>query len=305
MFELASPWALITLPLPILVYLFWSRAQDDEGAALFIPFFNQLKTYLPPLSPYQNRPLIDLVLIWVLLIIAASGPRYIGQPIPLERQGHSILLALDVSGSMAMDDFIANGQISTRLHVVKKTANAFVQARKEDPIGLILFGSRAYLQTPLTFDKQTIHERINDATVGLAGNSTSLGDALGLAVKHLRHTPIEGRVVILLTDGANNSGVLPPLKAAELAHDNHIKVYTIGLGSEFQIDAETLQSIADKTGGLYFSATDLSSLEATYERINAMESTQHDNILIRPQHDYYPWPLALACLIFMLRRMRS
>ena len=271
-----------------------------RAPALFVPFFNQLKTHLPPLSPTQNFSLLTQVIIWVLLIIAASGPRYIGPPHALNRQGHSILLVLDVSGSMAIDDFIVNGRTSTRLHVVKQTANDFVQARQADQIGLILFGSQAYLQTPLTFDKLTIHERINDASVGLAGNSTSLGDALGLAIKHLKNTPREGRIVILLTDGANNSGVLPPLKAADIAHDNFVKVYTIGLGSAYQFDEKTLKTIAEKTDGLYFNANDLSSLEATYQRINAMETIKQETILVQPKREYYPWPLALALFIFIL-----
>ena len=303
MFEFATPWAFLALPLPLLVYLYWSRQQADEAAALYVPFFNKLSAHLPPLSSTQNSSLIAQVLIWVLLIIAASGPRYIGPPHALDRQGHSILLVLDVSGSMAIDDFIVNGRRSTRMHVVKQTANEFVQARKEDQIGLILFGSQAYLQTPLTFDKQTIHERINDATVGLAGNSTSMGDALGLAIKHLKNTHQKGRIVILLTDGANNSGVLPPLKAADIAHDNLVKVYTIGLGSDYQFDEKTLKTIAEKTDGLYFNANDLASLETTYQRINAMETITQDAALVQPKREYYPWPLALALLIFVLNQL--
>ena len=168
---------------------------------------------------------------------------------------------------------------------------------------MILFGSQAYLQTPLTFDKQTIHERINDATVGLAGNSTSMGDALGLAIKHLKNTHQKGRIVILLTDGANNSGVLPPLKAADIAHDNLVKVYTIGLGSDYQFDEKTLKTIAEKTDGLYFNANDLASLETTYQRINAMETITQDAALVQPKREYYPWPLALALLIFVLNQL--
>ncbi|MFZ4076961.1 MAG: VWA domain-containing protein [Legionellaceae bacterium] len=303
MFELAAPWVFLALPLPILVYLYGSRTSSNEDPALYVPFFNQLKNNLPSSTPSSHLSLKSLIAVWCLLILAASGPRFIGPPIAMTHQGHSILLALDISDSMAIDDFIHQGRISSRIEVVKETANAFVHARQNDQLGLILFGSRAYLQTPLTFDKQTLHERIDDATVGLAGHSTSIGDALGLAIKHLKDTPDKGRVVILLTDGANNSGVLSPLKAADLAHDNHIKVYTIGLGSAFQFDEETLQTLAKKTGGLYFSATDVASLEATYQQINAMETTEQNSTVIHPKNEYYPWPLGLALLIFTLSQL--
>ena len=171
------------------------------------------------------------------------------------------------------------------------------------------------MQTPLTYDHSNVLLRISDATAGLAGKSTSIGDALGLAVKHLQQVPQAGRVIILLTDGANNSGLLAPMKAAELAQNAGIKVYTIGLGADAdtqtfnglflsmnaaaELDEDTLKAVAKKTGGRYFRATNLSSLQAIYQAINQMETVTQTDATVRPQHDYYPWPLSVAFVLLM------
>jgi len=263
----------------------------------------------------KQANLIFLLFIWALLLLAAAGPRWIGKPRPLARDGHNIMLALDLSPSMAVNDMIWHHRHTTRLSVVKHAAHQFVQNRKDDKIGLIVFGERAYLQTPLTYDHHNVLQRLSDATEGLAGRSTSIGDALGLAVKHLQNVPDKGRLIILLTDGANNSGVLAPLKAAELARDDGIKIYTIGLGAETdthsfnglflsmnasaELDEKTLTKVAKMTGARYFRATNMKSLQAIYQSINKMETVSQDQATVRPQHDYYPWPLALALLLLM------
>ena len=176
-----------------------------------------------------------------------------------------------------------------------------------------MFGSRAYLQTPLTYDRQNVLLRIEDATAGLAGKTTSIGDALGLAVKRLQQVPAKGRLIVLLTDGVNNSGVLPPLKSAELARADGIKVYTIGLGSSVDpqtlnglflsmngasdLDEDTLKEVAEMTGGQYFRATDLNSLSRIYQEINRLETVSQQQATVRPQKEYYPYPLAGALLL--------
>ncbi|KTC76983.1 vWA domain-containing protein [Legionella brunensis] len=317
MFELALPWVLFFLPIPLLIWLFLPHPHTKLPVALKVPFFNAVLTMVNKkqraFSAQAQMGLLSLV--WCLLIIAAAGPRWVGEPQPLEREGRNIMLVLDLSGSMELHDMILNGRPVSRLAVVKRTAKEFVQQRIGDRIGLILFGTRAYLQTPLTYDRQSVLLRLEDATVGLAGQTTSIGDALGLAVKRLQDVPAKGRIIILLTDGANNSGVLPPLKAAELAKLDNIKVYTIGLGAESDpralgqvffnmnassdLDEETLQEVAKITGGQYFRATDLQSLNAIYETINQLETVTQEQATLRPQHDYYPWPLALALILFI------
>lgn len=317
MFELTLPWILTLLPLPLLLWYILPKAENKLSVALKIPFFNDLTTVAAKEKHCSNNPAkISLFfLIWTLLLLALANPRWVGDPISLSRKGHHIMMALDLSPSMAVEDMPLNGHFVSRLDVVKRAAKEFVQHRVNDKVGLILFGERAYLQTPFTFDTQSILERIDDASAGLAGKSTSLGDALGLAIKHLQHVPEQGRVMILLTDGANNSGALSPLKAAELAYQDKIKIYTIGLGANANsndfngmflsmnaaadLDEGTLKLIAAKTKGRYFRATDLRSLQSIYQAINAMETVTQSAATIQPKQDYYPWPLSLAWILLM------
>jgi len=314
MFELATPWVLIALPLPLIIWICLPRATTTSQSALNIPFFERLSSIQTAKTHHPILSFIWLLLIWSLLVVALSGPRWLGEPRPLSREGHNIMLILDISGSMEIQDHLLNGRPSTRLSLVKHAAEMFIKNRPGDQLGLVLFGTRAYLQTPLTHDHASILMRLKDATVGLAGKTTSIGDALGLAVKHMQHVPPKGRVVILLTDGANNSGALPPLKAAKIAHTDGIKVYTIGLGSSNtaiqrygsipvmadDLDENTLKTIASMTGGRYFRATDKRSLDSIYQLINQLETVPQSDATVRPEIDYYLWPLTLALFCFML-----
>lgn len=315
MFELATPWILAALPLPLLIWFLIPRAVLQLPIALKVPFYQAMLAMVDKkkLALAEQTQISLFFLIWCLLVFSAAGPRWIGEPHPLQREGRNIMLALDLSGSMELSDMLMNGRPVSRLAVVKAAAEQFVKARVGDRLGLILFGTRAYLQTPLTYDRQNVLLRLDDATVGLAGQTTSIGDAIGLAVKRLEDLPAKGRMIILLTDGANNSGVLPPLKAAELAKLDKIKIYTIGLGAEpdsrtlggvffnpspsSDLDEETLQEVAKITGGRYFRATDTQSLQAIYKMINQLETVVQDQTTIRPQQDYYPWPLAAALFL--------
>lgn len=317
MFGLAQPWVLLIAPLPLVIWFLVPRTASALPAAMKVPFYHALFNIVDQQKKVmsgQGRSGL-LLLIWLLILLALAGPRWIGEPIPLTREGRNIMLALDLSGSMELNDMLMEGRPVSRLVVVKHAAEQFVEQRTGDKIGLILFGTRAYLQTPLTYDKHSVLMRIEDATAGLAGKTTSIGDALGLAIKRLQDTPPQGRVIILLTDGANNSGVLSPLKAAELAQTDHVKIYTIGLGSESDpmamdamfagvnasadLDEETLKQVAKITGGRYFRATDPKSLQTIYDTINQLETISQDEATIRPQKDYYPWVLGLAlCLFF-------
>lgn len=315
MFELANPWVLLLCLVPLLFWLLIPKAKIKLPTALKVPFFaamvqiaNQEKR-----SFAAQASLFIPALVWLLLVFALAGPRWIGEPKPIEREGYNIMMALDLSGSMEIPDMILHGQPASRLAVVKSAAEQFVRERAGDKIGLILFGSRAYLQTPLTYDRQTVLLRLEDATVGLAGKTTSIGDAIGLAVKRLDAVPKKGRIIILLTDGANNSGVLAPLKAAELAKDEGIKIYTIGLGSasdpsaltngfllqnaSADLDEDTLTQMADMTGGRYFRATDTETLRSIYKTINQLETIPQEQATIRPQIDYYPWFVGFAILL--------
>lgn len=317
MFELALPWVLLALPLPWLIWKLMPRLTLQLPQALKVPFFDAMVGLIEgrKVEAIMRSNMTLLFIVWFLLLAALAGPRWVGEPQPLAREGHNIMLALDLSGSMELDDMVLHGRSATRLEVVKRAAAQFVKDRSGDKIGLIVFGSNAYLQTPLTYDRHNVLMRIEDATVGLAGKSTAIGDALGLAVKRLQKVPSKGRLIILLTDGVNNAGVVAPLKAAELAKREGIKVYTIGLGAEADprvlgglflnmnasadLDESTLKEIANMTGGRYFRATDGASLQSIYQIINQMETTPQEQATARPLHDYYPWPLAIALVLFL------
>lgn len=317
MFELAQPLLLILILLPLIIWFLLPPVILLLPSALKVPFYNKMQPIINNKKSVlgRQREIYLFFFIWVLLVFAAAGPRWVGEPQPLARNGRNLMLALDLSGSMELADMIVKGHPTSRLAVVKKAAEQFVQSRIGDRIGLILFGTRAYLQTPLTYDHHSVLMRLEDATVGLAGQTTSIGDAIGLAVKRLQDVPAKGRVIILLTDGVNNSGMLPPLKAAELAKADQIKIYTIGLGAESDprvlnnpfynaspssdLDEETLQEVAKLTGGRYFRATDSQSLHDIYDMINQLETVKQEQATIRPQQDYYAWPLSLALLLLV------
>ncbi len=326
MFELALPWVLWLLPLPLFMWYLLPRASVYLPTALKVPFFTAMVGIVE-----QERRLISTqslliipALIWIALVIALAGPRWVGEPRPITREGYNLMMVMDLSGSMELTDMLLHGRPASRLTVVKRAARQFVNDRVGDKIGLILFGTQAYLQTPLTYDRHSVLMRLEDATAGLAGKTTSIGDAIGLAVKRLESVPKQGRVIILLTDGANNSGVISPLQAAEIAKDDGIKIYTIGLGSEADpraltsnflmpnasadLDEESLQKISEMTGGQYFRATDIESLQDIYKTINQLETVSEEQATVRPQVDYYPWCVAFAlglCLYWLLGKVES
>ncbi len=317
MFELANPWALTALPLPLIIWFFIPRAQFMVTSALNVPFFKFLQNSISEkLIVFNTKKILwFLFAIYTLLLCAFAGPRYVGEPLPLSHESYNIMLALDISPSMGINDMSLNGRQVTRLAAVKKAAKQFILDRSGDKIGLILFGERAYLLTPLTFDKENLLMRLDDATVGLAGKSTSTGDAIGLAIKKLQNVPAKGRMIVLLTDGASNSGILSPLRAAELAKNDKIKVYTIGLHSDIDpqsfsgmflnvngmgdLDEATLQKVANITGGQYFRATSPKSLQNIYHSIDKMAKISQERKTVRPQHEYYPWLLAIGFMLFL------
>ena len=220
------------------------------------------------------------------------------------------------SGSMDTEDMILKGRKVTRLVAVKSVAGEFIARREGDRLGLILFGKRVYLQTPLTFDRATTRTLLEESEIGLAGKETAIGDAIGLAVKRLRNQPQENRVLIILTDGANTAGEVEPLKAAELASIEGVRVYTIGVGADelmvrsffgtrrinpsADLDEDTLTRIAEKTGGQYFRARDTDNLVKIYELLDEIEPVSMEQETFRPVKDLYYWPLSAAFAITLL-----
>ncbi len=327
MIQVAYPWVLAALILPFILRFILPKTQNEENsAALKVPFFAQLSLSFAKVgSPGGSLSYLKYLaaIIWTLLVISGCGIQWLGKPLSIPQSGRDLIMAIDLSGSMQTPDMMSNGQALTRIDVVKKAANEFINNRSGDRIGLILFGTRAYLQTPLTFDRQTVASMLNDATIGIAGPETAIGDAIGLAIKQIMDYPGDSKAIVLLTDGSSNSGVMAPLEATELAKKEHIKIYTIGLGAgevtiqtafgprrintSGDLDIDALKQIASITGGQFFRADDANSLNNIYQTINKLEPVKSDNVTVRPVTPLYPWSLGLAlmlCFILTILKMR-
>jgi len=317
MFEFASPWFFLALPLPWLVRRFVPPYSGAVRASLRVPFLDEIEalpgaeTLQPKLS--QEWRLWLAALAWVLLVTASARPQWLGDPVEQAVSGRDLLMAVDLSGSMEIADFKLGNQQVDRLTATKAVAGQFIERRVGDRIGLILFGDHAYLQAPLTFDRKTVHTLLDESAIGLAGEKTAIGDAIGLAVKRLRDNPENQRVLILLTDGANTAGVVSPLQAAELAAKEKLKIYSIGVGADVMLvrdffgtrrvnpssdlDEDTMRALADKTGGRYFRARDTAELGQIYQLLDELEPAVKEQRSYRPREELFPWFLGGALLI--------
>lgn len=308
MIHLAWPWLALLLPLPWLLYR-WRPVARPGGTALFMPTAAALSDGGAVTGgPDRQRWLFGA--IWLLLVLAAMRPQWLGQPLPAPTQGRRIMLAIDVSGSMATQDMAGD---RSRLQVVQQVAGQFIDGRRGDQIGLILFGTHPYVQAPLTTDVVTVHRFLDEAVVGVAGSQTAIGDAIGMAIKRLRDTAATGSrghpALVLLTDGESNAGIMPPLQAARLAAEVGLRIYTIGIGADAasnlfglgggdnDLDETTLRAIARLTGGQYFRATDASALQSVYRQIDRLEPSAARQQWVRPTTEWFTWPLALALLL--------
>jgi Ca-activated chloride channel family protein len=314
-FQLAWPWMLAALPLPLLALLL-PPASDTPVLALRFPFFSALRATLENDRGQRSHGRLAIAAVsWILVVIAAARPQEVGETVHLPVTGRSIMLAVDLSGSMQTPDMRVGLRSVSRLSAVKKVAGDFIERRAGDRLGLILFGDQAYVQVPLTLDRSTVRTLLDEAQIGLAGQQTAIGDAIGLAIKRLRHEPIGNRVLILLTDGASNAGSVDPLKAADLAAQEGVRIYTIGVGADQvevqgpfgmpqivagDLDEDALRAIAKKTGGRYFRASDVASLTQIYGLLDKIEPLSKDQQSWRPVEELYYWPLGVALLLSVL-----
>lgn len=324
MLELTWPWAFLALPLPLFVYRFMPRAARQD-AALHIPFYKRLSHLQSDTTRVDGKRLLKLLLctlIWIGVVTAAARPQWVGEPIQLPSNGRDLMLAVDISGSMEARDMVINNAQLSRFEVMKVVVSDFAERREGDRLGLILFAANAYIQTPLTFDRGTVAKLIAELEIGMIEESaTAIGDAIGLAVKHLRERPAQSRVLVLLTDGVNNAGAISPVQAGQLAATEGIKIYTIGMGADalvqrsFQgarainpsaeLDEENLTLIAESTGGRYFRARNVGDLVNIYAELDTLEAIEQDEQTFRPINVLFYWPLGAAMLLSMLLALVS
>ncbi|AZE23262.1 vWA domain-containing protein [Pseudomonas chlororaphis] len=322
MFEFAWPWIFALLPLPWLLRVLLPVADSGEPA-LKVSFLSDLEG-LAKRRARANLPTwrqqAPFILLWLLLLVAAARPQWLGEPLPVAASGRDLLVAVDVSGSMDFPDMQWQDEDVSRLNLVQHLLGDFLERREGDRVGLILFGSKAYLQAPLTFDRHTVRVWLDEAKIGIAGKNTAIGDAIGLALKRLRQRPAQSRVLILVTDGANNGGEIDPLTAARLAAEEGVKIYPIGIGADpeqsatlgllglnpsLDLDEPALKAIAAATGGRYFRARDGQELQAIKDTLDQLEPVTQQPTQARSAQALYSWPLAGALLLSILLVVRE
>ena len=309
MVEFAWPAALGLVVAPLLVRWFLPVAERSERA-LFVPNVTEFRFAgaSSGLAGRSRRWLILMVMFlsWILLVAAIARPQYVGQPTAIPTSGRDLMLAIDVSGSMGVEDMYDDAKRETRLDAVKRVAAEFIDRREGDRVGLIVFGTQPYLYVPLTFDRKTVGEMLDTLEHRIAGGRTTIGNTIGLAIHHLKERPDGDRVVVLLTDGAHNEGDLSPSQAASLASSFGVRIHTIGVGSSsttffssLSLDEASLRHIAATTGGTYFRASDPDMLEDVYAEISRLEPVQQDPETFRPIQSLLHWPLGLAIAGFL------
>lgn len=308
MLEFAWPWAVTAAPLPWIVRKLWAAEQGFEGTAVRVPFYPAAASWseLRQTASAWSRA-FALLLVWCLVLTAACRPQWVDAPSHVPVTGRDLVLALDLSESMDTKDWLLEGQDVDRLHAVKKIAGDFLERRLGDRVALVVFGTQAFLQVPLTFDLQMARALLKEAVVGLAGSQTAIGDAIGLAVDMLRDRPASTRVLILLTDGENTTGNLDPEEATRLAALHEVRIHTIAIEDAHgraTNDVLPLRAIARGSGGSHFEVDSVEALNAVYEVLDALEPAADSDDVFRPRTELFHWPLALAYAILAVWLLR-
>ncbi|MFV8782129.1 VWA domain-containing protein [Microbulbifer sp. SA54] len=313
MISFAAPWAFLLLPLPFLVWKF-APAHRERVRALRVPFFRQLVAAIG-IQPGSGAVVLDRsrwqwllgALIWALIVTALARPEYEGDAVSLQKPARDLIVAVDISGSMEQEDFIASdGKKMQRLDGVKQVLKPFLEGREGERVALIVFGTKAFVQAPLTTDLDTLLELLQETDVGMAGPHTALGDAIGLAIRQFESSEVEQRLLILLSDGSDTASTMSPVNAAAIAAQRKVKILTIGVGDpnseekENRVDVDTLKAIAKRTGGQFFFANDEKALAGVYNQIDQLAPKMVDSETYRPHHSLAHWPMGLALLLSLL-----
>jgi len=311
MLTLAWAWLLLLLPLPL---IFRKKQQEVEiSGHLHLPGIAQNGTQ--QIEQQTSSRKIHW-LIWILLVIAVARPLWMGDPIELPSKGRDLMMAVDLSGSMQIEDMVLDDKTVDRFTMIQAVVSDFIERRKGDKLGLILFADHAYLQAPLTQDRRSVAQFLKEAQIGLVGKQTAIGEAIALAVKRFDRIDESNRILVLLTDGSNNSGSISPEQAAAIAAKRGVKIYSIGVGAEvmerrtlfgkervnpsMDLDETQLTALAQTTGGLYFRARNAQELESIYQEIDKLEPISRDQLSYRPQSELFYLPLATALIISFL-----
>ncbi|MEZ5582661.1 MAG: VWA domain-containing protein [Candidatus Competibacteraceae bacterium] len=309
MLSLAYPWLLVLLPLPWLVRRFVPPHRQIR-LGLYAPFLDRLaeltgQTPQSGATVVANPPaqLAVVTGIWCLLIVALARPVWLDDPLVKVIPSRDMLVAIDLSGSMEREDFSdGKGQQLSRMDAVKQVLDAFLANREGDRVGLVFFGTGAFVQAPFTDDLEVIRLLLEEAQPRMAGPKTALGDAIGLAMTLFERSDLDDRVLILLTDGNDTGSLVPPERAAELAKQRNVVIYAIGVGdptsaAEEPLDEKLLRQITQATGGEYFFAADRANLAGVTEKIDALTPREAETVTHRPRHDLFHWPLGIALLL--------
>jgi len=311
MLQFEHPWFFLLLLIQPLVW--WlSPPYKEQRDSLQIPYLQRLAD-LTRQTPSKaavvlRRPRALLFLLpmwWALIVIALARPVWLADPIEKIESTRDLMLLVDLSGSMETEDFKdPRGQRISRLDAVKGVLDEFIERRKSDRLGLIVFGNEPFLQVPFTRDHEVVRTLLNQTRTKMAGVQTAIGDAIGLALKHFESSKCEHRVVVLLTDGNDTGSKVPPRKAAEIASQRGITVHTVAVGDptaagEGKMDIEALQAISRATKGSFFRADDRLQLDTIYRKLDEIEPEKVKTISYRPKYPLFQWPVGAVLVTFM------
>lgn len=310
MLELAHPWALALLVLPLFMLLLPPYRESRDSVK--VPFFDKLVS-LSEERPQTGAKIMQrnvaqrilVTIMWVALVLAAAKPEWVGPAVEQQKSGRDLMIAVDLSGSMEATDFkLPDGSEVDRLEAVKYLLADLADKRASDRLGLIVFGSAAYLQTPFTDDHQVWTQLLQETEIGMAGQSTVFGDAIGLAIKLFRENDSDNRVLIVLTDGNDTGSVVPPVDAAKVAASYDIRIYTIAIGDpttvgEEALDLKTIERVSEVTNGETFRALNQDELAQAYQTIGEMEPELYETLSFRPRQSLHQVPIAVALLLFL------
>jgi Ca-activated chloride channel family protein len=310
MWQLDYPWLLLLLPLPWLAYRYLP-AYNEARSAVRVPFFAAMSRAVgeaPGIvgSRRNHWQLLLNILVWALIVLAVARPVFVEKPIERQQPVRDLMLAIDLSQSMETEDFTnANGEKINRLAAVKEVVQGFIDKRKDDRLGLIVFGTGAYPQAPLTLDHASLSLLLADTGIGMAGPNTAIGDAIGLSLKLLDKAHEQEKVLILLTDGNDTSSAITPDHAAEMAANKGVIIHTIGIGDpsasgEAKVNLSALEQIAKTTGGQFFRAEDRNALDQVYSTLDRLTPHQVKTLSHQPQRELFYWPLGAAVALFGL-----